>query len=506
MRAFLFHFTIPGLILILLGLFSLNTVEAEDHFLVIAGGQAAANNQVSLEKNVLFFRKVLKDVAPAADMAEYFSSGNEEIPSVQFESEDSTVPAANIYMARLFGTTDYLKLQYRHHELGEVDGVSSPALVNRWFDEKSKQLKSGDRVVVYVTAHGGRSRDKSKPHNPRILMWKRQVLDVRGLQSNLKKLPQGVTVVLVMAQCYSGGFAHSIFNETDPESGDFETPVCGFFATVHSRESAGCTPDINEENYDEFTSHFWAAIRGETRMGKPVEGADYDANGKVSFEEAWAYTILTSRNIDLPMKTSGAFLRARSHFKGDDGVKNTKILERETPYSKVLELAGPVDKKILEGLSEHLGLTGEARYAAAEKVAEGIEAKRAELKRQLDEKKRISDGYRYEIRDTLLGRWPELSNRHTEQAVALVSGQADEFVEVVENHPRRKAWDDIEKERERLTAERFQLEKDWAQPLRFLRTHNNVVLAENLRILGVADDVARFEEMRRAEKDAIGER
>ena len=93
----------PGLALALAGWFMATPAVAEDHFLVIAGGQAAANNQISLEKNVLFFRKVLEDTAPAAPLAEYFSSGNAKIRSVQFESSEATVPDANIYMARLFG-------------------------------------------------------------------------------------------------------------------------------------------------------------------------------------------------------------------------------------------------------------------------------------------------------------------------------------------------------------------------------------------------------------------
>jgi hypothetical protein len=477
---------------------------ADDHFLVIAGGHAAANNQVSLEKNVIFFRKVIAETAPEASLTEYFSSGNEDIRSVQFEEAGTTLPSANLYMARLFGTTDYLNLQYRRHELGDVDGVTSPANVSRWFEEKGSRLKPGDRLVIYVTAHGGRSVDRKQPNNTRILMWRRQALDVRGLQKNLKKLPDGVSVVLVMAQCFSGGFAHSVFEETDPKSGVLETPLCGFFATVSSRESAGCTPDINEENYDEFTSHFWAAVRGKTRTGKPVENVDCDGDGRISFDEAWAYTILTSRNIDIPMKTSGAFLRERSHFQGEKEVKDGNLLKQQSPYSKVFELAGPVEKRILEGLSGQLGLIGESRYVDAEKKSEEIEKERADLKRQLDEKKRISDGHRNAIRDTLLGRWPELSNIHTSRAVALVSGQADEFVEVVMNHPDRKAWERIEGEREAIVAQRFQLEKDWAQCIRFLRTHNNVVLAENLRILGDAKDLSRLGTIRLAESSGIG--
>lgn len=227
---------------------------------------------------------------------------------------------------------------------------------------------------------------------PSIKLWSRQTIDVHGLQENLKKLPKDVTVILVMAQCYSGGFAHAIFNDTESDSGNFEQPVCGFFATVSSREAAGCTPDINEEAYDEFSSHFWAAMRGEDRLGNSIENADYDGNGVVSFDEAYAYTALVSRNIDIPMKTSGAFLRARSRFQDDERGRNDLLLKQHAPYSKTLELADPIEKKLLESLSERLGLEGESRYAAAENAARGIENKRAALKKQYDAKKRIFDG------------------------------------------------------------------------------------------------------------------
>ena len=477
--------------------------DARDHFLVIAGGQAAANNQVSLEKNVLFFRKVAAEKAPGASLTEFFSSGNAHIRSVQFESADARLPAANILMARLFGSTRYLELQYRKHELGQVDGITSPANLNRWFNENREHMKSGDRLIIYATAHGGRSGDKKKPHNTKIYLWQRQTIDVRGLQANLKQLPDGVSVVLVMAQCYSGGFAHTIFDDTDPGNGSFEVPACGFFATVNSRMSAGCTPDIDEENYDEFTSHFWAALRGQTRMENPVGDTDYDGDGQVSFDEAWAYTVLTSHNIDIPMKTSGAFLRARSRYHGAKGNKNEDILKQHAPYSRVLALADPIERKILEGLSDSLGLKGDSRYADAEARANEIEKKRADLKKDFDAKKRIADGHRHAIRDELLGRWPELSNLQTPQAVALMADQADEFIAAVRGHDRLKPWNAIEKEREAIDEERFQLDKVWAQHVRFLRTHNNVVLAENLRILGNADDIEAFEAIREAEKQGF---
>ncbi len=493
----------PGSILGLLGWLAVLPAEGKDHYLVLAGGQSAANNQVSLEKNVLFFRKVLKETDPTATLTEYFSSGNEDIRSVQFESAETDVPPANEYMARLFASTDYLKLQYRQHQLGKVAGVTSSANLQGWFDEHEKNFESGDRLVIYATAHGGRSRDKQKPDNTMLLLWNRQSIDVRGLQENLKKLPKDITVILVMAQCFSGGFAHTIFNDTESDSGNFDPSVCGFFATVTSREAAGCTPDINEEAYDEFSSHFWAAMRGEDRLGNPIGSADYDGNGQVSFDEAYAYTVLASRNIDIPMKTSGAFLRARSQFPDDKGVSNDQLLKRHTPYSRALALAEPVERKLLEGLSERLGLKGESRYAAAEKEAGEIEGKRADLKKQYDAKKRVWEGHRNSIRSTLYGRWPELSNLFTEQSIGLLTEASQDFVDVVESHPRFKAWNKVAMEREAIDEERFALEKEWVQYIRFLRAHNNAVLAENLRILADPDDLSRFKKIRQAERGGM---
>ena len=475
----------------------------EDFFVVIAGGQEAAKNQVSLEKNVLFFRKVLEETAPGAELTEYFSSGNADIRSVQFESPEIDVPPANRYMARLFGSTRYLNLQYRKHSLGQVDGITSTINLNRWFEDHQISLQTGDRLIIYATAHGGRSGDKKKPENTRIHLWNRQTIDVLGLQANLKKLPDGVAVVLVMAQCYSGGFSHAMFHDTAADAEVFDRPICGFFATVSSRESAGCTADINEENYDEFSSHFWAAIRGETRMGKPVKYRDCDGDGEISFDEAYAYTVLTSKNIDIPMKTSGAFLRARSRYRDGEDNKTPKLLQQNTAFTETLKLAQPVERAILEGLSEQLGLDGESRYATAEKRAADIDKKRADLLKEFNDKKKISDGHRSAIRNTLLGKWPELSNLLTKQSVSLVSEASDEFIRAVEAHPRFAAWNEIEKQRKAIVDERFALEKEWARHIRFLRAHNNVVLAENLRIIGDADDLAHFENIRSAEAGGI---
>ena len=43
-----------------------------------------------------------------------------------------------------------------------------------------------------------------------------------------------------------------------------------FSRVFDTTPAAGCTPDINEANYQEYSSYFWAALRGKTRTGEPI--------------------------------------------------------------------------------------------------------------------------------------------------------------------------------------------------------------------------------------------
>ena len=52
--------------------------------------------------------------------------------------------------------------------------------------------------------------------------------------------------------CFSGGFADVIYEGCDPGKGLAKANRCGFFATVSDRVAAGCTSDVDEENYREY--------------------------------------------------------------------------------------------------------------------------------------------------------------------------------------------------------------------------------------------------------------
>jgi hypothetical protein len=123
--------------------------------------------------------------------------------------------------------------------------------------------------------------------------------------------------------------------------------MCGFFATTKDRVAAGCTPELNEANYRDFTSYFFAALSGRSRLGEKVAPPDYNKDGKVGMDEAFCYSILTSPSIDVPVATSDVFLR-RFVTASDDVIVKTS-------FDHIRSVASPAQRAALDGLSKSLG-------------------------------------------------------------------------------------------------------------------------------------------------------
>lgn len=478
----------------------LSTADAKDVFLTIGGGYSPKGNQVSLERNVLFFQRLLAHQWPdGAPHDIYFADGDDPARDVQFSNIDG-VPDANWLMAELLGTQESIDLEYRSHEIPGVRASTSEKNLQRWFDEVGSTLEAGDRVILYVTAHGGRSRDRKRPHNTRIMLWNDDSLSVSELAEMIGGLPSGVGVVAVMVQCYSGGFAHLVFNEADADKGPVDRDCCGFFATVHDRVAAGCTPDIDEENYREYSTYFWAGIGGRARTGEPVNPPDYDGDGVVSFDEAHAYVALTSSTIDIPTKTSGAFLRVHSKLRSKE---HPDLLSADSNYAYLLRLTTPAEEAVLEGLSAELELTQHARARAARNLADEIEEERKELAEKVSAKERRHRALKKRIADSLKKRWPELENVLSSTATSLLTGRADVFEEAVESHPQYQDFSRLGEEISALKEERFELERRWAKCRRLKRILENVALARNLPSVASSDIVRRYERLVAAEESSL---
>jgi hypothetical protein len=462
---------------------------AADHFLTIGGGSSPSNNQVSLEKNVLFFQRFLADRGMGGLPHEIlFADGAAGSRDLQYVDPAYEVPRVNHLLAEVFHYENGLDLQYRAHVIPGLSGPSTRASINRWFDTIGSKLPEGDRLFIYYTGHGARG---AQGRNTTLAIWNENDMPVKEFVKLLDRLPPKVSVVLVMVQCYGGGFADVIFNNADPMLGLSPRSRCGFFATLPNRVAAGCTADADEDNYHEYSTYFWSALYGRTRKGETVAPPDFNEDGRVSLAEAHAYALITSDTIDVSMKTSDTFLRQFSTTSG--GQDHENWLTPDSPFDRLLGAADPPEGAELKGLSERLNLDGAARTRTVRSTSDALRRRRRGLEGERQKLVAARDQSCASLQSLLKRRWPELSNFLNPRVEKLLADEADPIVGAVESSP---AYRDLKRQDERLDAidrELDELERKQVKCQRFLRVVEHVALANNLPMIATPEVRARYE-------------
>ena len=474
--------------------------DAADHYLTIGGGYDATGNQLSLETNVRYLQDLLQlpgRPAPVHDV--YFADGSDKRRDLQFRPSGMPVPIANRWMARLFGNEKHLGLAYRDHELSNVRGAATRQNLVNWFGEEGQHLRPGDRLILYATAHGGRGRDDKQPGANRLYLWQSPSLSVSELADQLQHLPAEVPVILVMVQCYAGGFGHVLFHEGNPEKGDLDRSICGFFATTHDRPAAGCTAD-SEGDFTEYSGAFWAALSGITRSGQPARPADYDNDGRVSLAEAHAFAILATESLDIPIKTSDTWLRVHSSFSDTD---TDGLLTDNPPFELLVERADRPEQIVLTTLEAELDLPADAKVAAARRQANQIQGQRQGLAKEDRQLKQRQSRLRRKIVTALKQEWPELANPWNPTSIQLVAQQADTLVHTIESHSNHAPLEKVRQRRKEIAQRRFDLEKKYAQYRRFVQVCESVALAVNLQVRGNSDTLQRYRRLTDAEAASL---
>jgi hypothetical protein len=528
---------------------------AKDVFITIGGGYDPSGNQVSLEKNAIFVQNLLSEKLGENDQQEiYFSDGAEPTPDLQFidvEQEKNCPKAARI-MCEVFGSADAVGLCYRNHKVPGVKGPTELATLKRRFKELGRELEPGDRLFVYVTAHGGPGgsgeesdgydyeydeeeekwvatstggRDEAENNdqfNTSFYLWDSEEVSAQDFNRWLGNFSPEVQVVLVMVQCYSGGFANAIFHRNDAELGLAPHNRCGFFAQLHDRGAAGCTPEVNESDYQEYSSFFWAALGGKTRNGEPIKKPDYDGDGQTSLAEAHAYAIIESDTIDIPVRTSEVLLRHYSRlgregqtsgeeksssggffglFKGGQNVESPEseapepLLDARGPLENLLPKARPDQRAIIEQLVDKLKLPEPVTVEAIRLKLNLATGESAGLSATYSSASETLNDCVNDLENDVCEMWPELSERFSPLAAELTGARADEFVKKVEALPSYSAWQVARDREKKFTDELLDAQHVEAKVQRLLRTIENVVYAANLPRCAPAEVVKRYEKL-----------
>lgn len=533
---------------------------AADYFLTIGGGPNPQSNQISLERNVLFQQRTLQRIRPdQPPHAIFFADGRSPQRDLQFRDESLEISAAQSWMTRLFGSSDSLGIQYRSSDIPGVQGPARLAFLEQHFQQLARKLQAGDRLIIYVSGHGGSAQEHEfsfgfdddsssevNEFNTSIALWNDEERRVKEFCDWLDRLRPDVEVVLVMVQCYSGGFGHAIFHQGDARLGLNSRPRCGFFAQRHDRPAAGCTPEIDEVDYQEYSSFFWAALGGQSRTGEALEGIDYDGDGQVSLAEAHAYAVLASDTIDIPVRTSDYFLRRYSRIgprmdaaavpassEPTDAAPSSTFFMRlgqalagevpedaaatgsgkaevvdglltlATPIERAMEIARLDRRAIVEQLCTELKINPRKPVSAVRSKLKKAEEKEVEMEGVLQAAIGLQSA-QTALSEAVRAEWPELVELEYAPIVSQLTGElAEQFTQLIEQHPQAEAWRTADAQRQKVTEKQLKLAKREAKIHRLYWQLRSILLEANLAQVAPAEITARYQQLLRQEEQTL---
>ncbi|MEI8382025.1 MAG: hypothetical protein WCJ09_17985 [Planctomycetota bacterium] len=502
---------------------------AADYFLTIGGGYNPTGNQASLEANVIFFQQILDEKHRGSRNHDiFFSDGNDPIADLQVLATKPRQNPVIELLENLHRRRGEEQLEYRNHRVPDIAGGLDPALVHTRLKAIAKKAQPGDRLIVYVTAHGSEG-PKPDSFNTTIDCWNEQRITAREFTRWLSELPPTVPVVMVMAQCYCGGFGHTIFQELDEKKGLASQMRAGFFAQRHDLPAAGCRPDIH--NDEEFSSYFWGAIVGRSRTGVPVTGCDINGDGSVSFAEAYAHAVVAGNTIDIPLRTSDVLLRTYSRMslaeikkpaapvesnsqldtKSEPEAKPDVTDDRPPPKPPVLggtlqsfvDQGRPVSARIVIGLSKGLGFSLQDDVSV---VIAAYESHRKSQKRGPGPGggRRRSGSGRRELLQEIAEKWPELADpKHWEESPLL---KPDNQEQLLADLKQLRTWKGYDQRRQQAAESEKKAEEHELREVKFRRlisTLEAIQLEKHLSQVATPEIVERYRQLIQLEESSL---
>jgi hypothetical protein len=298
-------------------------------FLAFGGGGAPANNEIALEKNLLYFQRTLKKLGfSPAEASLFFANGNDRSATIRYLDAKGNE-------------------RFKSPEIPHIKGAATLANLKAWFDRHSQSGFRNNQLFFYFTGHG--LLNEQNPDDNSFLLWQEQQISVREFSQLLDRLPAQTPIAMMMAQCYSGSFANIIYTDGNPQMPLAKQNRCGFYATIKTLPSVGCTAEVNESDYRDYSSSFFAGLSGRSRTGEVVPSADYNKDGKVSYLEAHAFAKVDEQSTDLPVSTSEVWLQGQS----------SRLLRDRTfsqPIATLLQTARPEQRYVVNSLMAKLNL------------------------------------------------------------------------------------------------------------------------------------------------------
>jgi hypothetical protein len=437
--------------------------EAPSHvrWLAFGGGVEPGSNQVSIEQDLAAVGKLL-----GKGGITLFAGGAGRSPVQVLNVGDGYARKGGLHrrLGDLFWPQDGRSASYRPTMLSPQSDARAETVMGALVDALEED---GDEpLYVFVSAHGEPGRRRSENL---VRLWGGTPISALDLTELLDSLRATRPLRLVMATCFSGGFAEMTWRQARPENGATRADRCGLFATTWDSEAAGCDPNPNRRAQESYFLHLLNALQGQDRQGTTIT-LDLDGDNAVSLLEAHTRVRIASYSISVPTSTSERFLRQAAaqlrerRGKNDDELSPPDELVEE--HAVVLALGARLE---LENLDEAI---------------DKLESLRAEVQRrekELEPLRLALEVTSADLRIALLERWPVLDDAYHPAYASTLSQNEAAIRQLLDASPLSKAHGHARAALRKAEKELDLLDVSIAMVRRLVRAHENLAAAALLR-------------------------
>ena len=263
---------------------------------LIGGGNLLENSQGQIEENVRWLQQVFRE--RGIETHTYYTYGKGTTDDVIYFAPEPERDPAKEPILRVYGDGLAYAKKTKPNSLIDVKGTTEKNQLIESLKRDFASVQPGDNVLLVYNGHG--DTDPKDRLNNSLKLWGDTSLNIAELDSVLDSITPQATVRFVLTQCFSGSFASLVYD--NPRSEQLaKQQRCGYLAESDRREAEGCDLGINQAEFRDYTTYFFAALSGKTRLGEtiPLSETDLNGDGEVSYREAHLYTLKIADSSDL---------------------------------------------------------------------------------------------------------------------------------------------------------------------------------------------------------------
>ena len=458
---------------------------AQSRVIILGGGAGPDSSELSIERNVAWVSDILTD-AGISGFDVMFASGSNGNVDVKEWDHDKLDIDIWLPLARVLSSKSSLMNVYRKNHVANLEQASTRDNVIDLFKKRLQELSVGSDILIIYQGHGGHSpKDTNKNY---LRLWAGTKLAMDELIDVFASQPKNTNLRFVFPQCYSGPFVKLIHNDPDDFTLDtVSTQRCGFIAVPDNRQSEGCTVEEDESKYVDFSTYFFAALNGSTRLGQPLAfNPDQNNDGVVDFREAYFYAYMTASSRDIPRTTSEYFLELWEPWYVRWLPIN--LVDVNNEYKQVAaHIAGQV------GIEPKLEQDDFIKVVYAHR--EKFDSAYRDATKRLNALKKQEKSIRDKLKSEINYRWPHAKNPYKDDYLAFVENDLAQLSQWLLSQTAFKELVDLQNKVEQMEDEVLSAERGQGMVMRLSRALHLAKLHHTFTRFGFSKHLKIYDEL-----------